>query len=92
MCEIPDMYGYTNGSFDICYECGSGLRDNCHAEVHTFYGNDLVCVVCMRPGMDSINAALTLSHEALHIFRRWCKEVCVRNTPVRKSRPTPSRT
>lgn len=53
------------------------LANAAHAEVKTFTNQhgEVVCVVSIRPTMPVLDAALTLGHEALHIFRRFCDHI-----------------
>lgn len=53
------------------------LGDHATAAVHTFEHSDekIACVVAIKPGLTVANAALTLSHEALHVFRKWCEYI-----------------
>jgi hypothetical protein len=55
------------------------LDDDSLGSAHTFTNpkGNIACVVCMRPreGGNSIDAAGTLIHEAVHVWQQYCERV-----------------
>jgi hypothetical protein len=73
LCLSEDEYKAATRKLEGETPEGTWLSDHATAQVHTFScpGKGPVCVVCIRPDIYALEAALTFGHEALHIFRRW---------------------
>lgn len=59
------------------HDIGVWLRPSANAQVSTMEheSHGIVCVVSINPELSTLDAALTLSHEAYHIFCRWMEHI-----------------